>query len=49
MEKGRRRVWHFEGGEGRMMAVEMEGRAWFNWENVLLLGTSTILISLNSC
>ncbi len=26
-----------------MMAVEMEGRAWFNWEKVLLLGTSTIL------
>ncbi|KAK0430299.1 hypothetical protein EV421DRAFT_1738228 [Armillaria borealis] len=44
LEKGRRRVWHFEGGEGRMMAVEMEGRAWFNWENVLVLVVQYIMV-----
>ncbi|PBK81257.1 hypothetical protein ARMGADRAFT_1091418 [Armillaria gallica] len=40
-EKGRRRVWHFLKVERvvsmTMIAVEMEGRAWFNWQSVLLL------------
>lgn len=30
------------------MAIELEGRAWFSWESVLLLGKTIILISLNS-